>query len=260
MDYRDQLDRIVNIPNTPSRIVSLVPSQTELLVDLGLKDSIVGITKFCIHPAELRKSVTIVGGTKNIHLQKIIDLKPDFIFCNKEENSLEIVEMLQPIAPVWVSDIYSIEDCIQMILMIGEIFHSATAKIIGEDISLRRNNFKEYMQNKKVKSVLYIIWKKPYMAAGRNTFINELLQINKFENVIKDDESRYPEIDFVNFPEIETILLSTEPYPFKHKDAVALGKKLNKKVILVDGEYFSWYGSRLIKAFKYFETLHINNH
>ena len=256
MDYRDQLDRIVNIPNTPSRIVSLVPSQTELLVDLGLKDSIVGITKFCIHPADLRGSATIVGGTKNIHLQKIIDLKPDFIFCNKEENSLEIVEMLQTIAPVWVSDMYSIEDCIEMILMIGEIFQSAPAKKIVEDISLGKNNFKEFMQNKKLKSILYIIWKKPYMAAGRNTFINELLQLNKFENAIKDVESRYPEIDFANFPEIETILLSTEPYPFKHKDAEALGKELNKEVILVDGEYFSWYGSRLIEAFEYFKTLH----
>lgn len=256
MDYRDQLGRLVKIPNIPRRIVSLVPSQTELLVDLGLRERIVGITKFCVHPSNLRDLATVVGGTKNINLQKIIDLKPDFIFCNKEENSLEIVEMLQPIAPVWVSDMYTIEDSLEMILMMGEIFQSPSANEIVKEINDAKNSFEDFIRNKPAKSVLYIIWKKPYMAAGRNTFINDLLQVNKFENAIKDSDSRYPEIEFVNFPEIETVLLSTEPYPFNEEDVDELAKKLDKKVVLLDGEFFSWYGSRLTKAFTYFKTLH----
>ena len=256
MEFRDQLDRIVSIPNIPSRIISLVPSQTELLVDLGLRESIVGITKFCVHPSDLRDKTTIVGGTKNIHLQKVIDLKPDFIFCNKEENSWEMVEELQTIAPVWVSDMYNIEDCKEMILRIGEIFQSKSAIKIVEEIIAAQEDFKEFISKKNLKSVLYLIWKNPYMAAGRNTFINKLLQLNNFSNAIEDEDSRYPEIELDDFPEVETILLSTEPYPFKEKDARELRRKLNKEVIVVDGEFFSWYGSRLIKAFDYFKTLH----
>jgi len=256
MEFRDQLDRAVNILNIPSRIVSLVPSQTELLVDLGLENNIVGVTKFCIHPNGIRKKATVVGGTKNVNYQKIIDLNPDFILCNKEENTLEMVENLESIAPVWISDMYNIEDCKEMILKLGEIFQSEKAKNLVSEINLAQKDFQEFIESKPYKTVLYLIWKNPYMAAGQKTFINELLLLNKFKNALHDSESRYPEVVLEDFPEVDTILLSTEPYPFKSVDVDDLQKKLNKKVVLVDGEYFSWYGSRLLKAFNYFKSLH----
>jgi iron complex transport system substrate-binding protein len=257
MEYKDQLQRTVSFSKKPTRIVSLVPSQTELLVDLGLENELVGITKFCLHPSRLRKEKTIVGGTKNINIDKIRQLNPDIIICNKEENTKEIINTLKVIAPIWISDIYSIDDSIQMILQLGEIFN---AEIKANKISLKikkeQDLFLNYIQNKEKKTCAYLIWKNPYMIAGRNTFINELLQLNNFENLLKDKDSRYPEVDLKDLKNIDLILLATEPYPFKEKDRKEIEKKLNVKVILVDGEYFSWYGSRLIKSFKYFKTLH----
>src|SRR5690554_2995659 len=98
MEFIDQLNRVVKLSKTPTRIVSLVPSQTELLVDLGLRDNIVGVTKFCVHPNKLRKEKTIVGGTKNVHFEKVTALNPDIVICNKEENTEEIVIELEKIA------------------------------------------------------------------------------------------------------------------------------------------------------------------
>ena len=181
MEFRDQLDRVVNIPIIPSRIISLVPSQTELLVDLGLREKIVGITKFCSHPHDLRNEKTVVGGTKNVNFDKISDLKPDFILCNKEENSLEMVEKLQTIAPVWITDMYNMEHCKDMILRIGEVFRNEVAKKIVSDIEVVEKDFQLFMKNKNPKSILYLIWKNPYMAAGRSTFINESRLLKAFD-------------------------------------------------------------------------------
>ncbi len=253
MEFVDQLNRIVNLPKTPSRIVSLVPSQTELLVDLGLLENIVGVTKFCVHPENLRKQKMVVGGTKQVDFIKIEALKPDIIICNKEENTEEIVLRLESIAPVWVSDISTISESIEMIEMLGKVFEVSeiTSKIYSE-----WNDFKIFSEKIPSKKALYLIWKEPYMAAGRNTFINELLTLNNFENVLEATNSRYPEVDGDLMRKSELILLSTEPYPFKEKHVSELRKKFNCEVKLVDGEFFSWYGSRLIKAFHYFKTLH----
>ena len=111
---QDQLGTQHTFEKTPLRIVSLVPSQTELLYDLGLEDNIVGITKFCVHPFHFKATKTIVGGTKTIKFDKIKALQPDIIICNKEENTKEIVEELSQICPVWVTDILMIEDNLQM--------------------------------------------------------------------------------------------------------------------------------------------------
>ncbi len=245
------------MPATPKRIVSLVPSQTELLVDLGLREHIVGISKFCVHPSELRKQITVVGGTKEVHFDKIRELNPDFIFCNKEENSLEMVRVLETIAPVWISDIYSVADCLEMINLLGNILGVASiASQLITAISTAQEGFQHFMENKSFRRVIYLIWKNPYMAAGRNTFINEMLQLNKFENIIVEMDSRYPEVQEAQLSDADIILLSTEPYPFKEKDAQRLSKEINANAIVVDGEYFSWYGSRLLKAFDYFKSLH----
>jgi len=257
MQFKDQIGNIITLPITPKRIVSLVPSQTELLIDLGLKENLVGITKFCVHPKNLRKEIKVVGGTKSLHFDKVEAVKPDLIICNKEENTKEMVVELQKIAPVWVSDIFSIDDSLEMIKRIGsmcgveDIATSICSKIISE-----KEDFLNFVKNKPTKKVAYVIWKKPLMIAGKNTFINELLVLNNFENSYEDESSRYPEVKKDFLKQADEILLSTEPFPFKEKDAIALSKELDKKVSIVDGEYFSWYGSRLVGAFSYFKSLH----
>jgi|TARA_R110002020_G_scaffold63136_1_gene168351 ABC-type Fe3+-hydroxamate transport system substrate-binding protein len=253
----DQLHRKVTIPTTPSRIVSLVPSQTELLVSLGLSDSIVGVTKFCVHPPDFRKQKTMVGGTKKVSFEKIEKLNPDFILCNKEENTKEMVEQLETIAPVWVSDIYTIDDVHEMIVSLGEILAvSDRANQLKKSIIEAQNEFNVFIQNRPFKKVAYVIWKNPWMLAGRNTFINDLLALNHFENILGEKSSRYPEVTAETLKQSDLILLSSEPYPFTESDVDELKKALQNEVLLVDGEYFSWYGSRLKDAFDYFKSLH----
>jgi ABC-type Fe3+-hydroxamate transport system substrate-binding protein len=257
VDFIDQLNRTVKLPETPQRIISLVPSQTELLVDLGLRDRIMGVTKFCVHPENLKDEKTIVGGTKNVNFEKIKLLQPDIIICNKEENTQEMVRELEKIAPVWISDIETIPDSFAVIEQLGEIFEvSAKASEIISKIKLEAKKHKEFIRGFEPKKVLYLIWKNPYMAAGRRTFIDCLLQENKFENVFSKDKPRYPEVTAEDFINADLILFSTEPYPFKEKDIAIFRKEFKIEVKLVDGEYFSWYGSRLIGSFNYFKTLH----
>ena len=195
MKLQDQIGRILELDKTPKRIVSLVPSLTELLVDLGLEDCIVGITKFCISPTHLRQTKAIVGGTKNINADKIKALNPDIILCNKEENSKEIVEICEEIAPTHVSDIFTIDDNIELINQYGVLFfREKEALEMNTEINFKLTDFKEFIKNKEAKKVVYFIWKDPWMAVGNTTFIDHLLQLNKFDNVYQHEE-RYPEVD-----------------------------------------------------------------
>src|SRR5690606_15229799 len=126
---KDQLHRPLLLEKTPKRIISLVPSQTELLVDLGLESSIVGVTKFCVHPIHIKEEKVIVGGTKQVHFDKIRDLKPDIILCNKEENTKEMILELEKIATVHISDIYTIDDTLELIELYGDLFLKKDAAI-----------------------------------------------------------------------------------------------------------------------------------
>ncbi|MDT0555945.1 ABC transporter substrate-binding protein [Patiriisocius hiemis] len=255
MECVDQLGRKLQFSKPPKRVVSLVPSQTELLVDIGLRENLVGVTKFCIHPKDLRKNITVVGGTKNVNYKKIEALRPDIIICNKEENTKEIVEGLSLIAPVWVSDIYTIEHVFEMIHSIGEIFNvSQNASILIEGIKSSKASFLKNFQPVE-KSVYYLIWKNPFMVAGQDTFINTLLKLNNYKN-LSEKNSRYPEVSITDLKKADLVLLSSEPFPFKEQDMIKLKKELNTEVLLVDGEYFSWYGSRLKDSFNYFKSLH----
>ncbi|KAF9659947.1 helical backbone metal receptor [Tenacibaculum sp. ZH5_bin.1] len=241
------------------RIISLVPSQTELLVDLGLEDNILGITKFCVHPTYLTKTKTIVGGTKNIKIDKIKELQPDIILCNREENTKEIVEACQQVAFTHVSDIFTLTDSIELISLYGSFFEKQIeAKKITNKLESKIIDFKKFIENKKSRKVAYFIWRNPWMVAASNTFINHLLELNKFENVYAN-EKRYPEVNIknINKKKPELILLSSEPFPFKEKHILEIIEHTNNLTpILVDGEYFSWHGSRLLKAFDYFKELH----
>lgn len=260
MIIKDQLHRELNIIKVPKRIVSLVPSQTELLFDLGLEGSIVGLTKFCVHPYHLKQTKKIVGGTKNIKIEKIKELNPDIILCNKEENTQEIVTLCEEIAPVHISDIYTISDALELINQYGMLFSCRTnAQRIIQKIQFKVNDFQGFITNTQPQKVAYFIWRNPWMVAGNNTFINHLLSLNKFINIYENKE-RYPEVElkkihFEGNPDL--VFLSSEPYPFKEEHAFEIEKYTHHtKTIYVDGEMFSWYGSRLMKAFDYFKKLH----
>lgn len=245
---------------SPQRIISLVPSQTELLYDLGLNGRVTGITKFCVHPDSWYKSKTRIGGTKNINIDAIHRLKPDLIIANKEENTKDQIEALQNFYPVYISDINNLEDACEMITSIGELTNTELqADSIVKQI---RQNFKvladrQIIADFKEQNAAYLIWRDPYMAAGSDTFIRSMLKLCGFNNVF-DSFSRYPVIAVNDLQKMgcKWLLLSSEPYPFSTKDVEAFRLQYpDMNVILVDGQYFSWYGSRLIQAAKYFIDL-----
>lgn len=252
----DQMGREVNVPDHPMRIISLVPSQTELLFDLGLEEEVVGITKFCIHPEHWKKEKAIVGGTKQVHFDIIEELQPDLIIGNKEENEEDFIRELGSKYPVWMSNIESFSDALDMIEAIGELTGKVKeAEGLVVDILSEFGQLEEPEQSK---DAVYLIWKNPYMAAGQQTFINELMAPAGFNNLVK--QSRYPEMDLAGIKALnpEVILLSSEPFPFKDKHLEELKKEIpGVEVRLVDGEMFSWYGSRLLKAPAYFKSLQV---
>ncbi|HFS67025.1 MAG TPA: cobalamin-binding protein [Flavobacteriia bacterium] len=258
MLIKDQLQRKIILKNPLNRIISLVPSQTEMLVDLGLHKEIVGITKFCIHPKNLRKNKTLVGGTKQVNYQKISDLKPDFILCNKEENTLEMVTELQTIAPTYVSDIYTLNDFYDFTNDLRRIF-APNPNFLNFTNTLQEkvSNFRKQMQKlpTKNKKVAYLIWANPYMAVGSPNFIDEMIKINGFTNLFSD-RKRYPVIQLKDLQQADYVFLSSEPFPFNEKQAKEIKNYTNAKIIFVDGEMFTWYGTRLLKAFDYFLDLH----
>jgi len=251
------MGREVEVSFPPFRIVSLVPSQTELLADLGLKNKVVGITKFCIHPNDWFKTKVRIGGTKNVNREKVLELKPDLIIANKEENTKEDIDWLAERFPVWISDIKTLEDALEMIESIGLLTDkSVESKAIATSIkqSFERLN----SESKRKKKVVYLIWKNPMMAAGRDTFINEMLSKAGFENSITETDSRYPELTDEHLRNLnpDVVFLSSEPFPFKGKHTDELRAKFpSLKFVEVDGELFSWYGSRLLKSAEYFESL-----
>lgn len=257
MTFSDQMNRSVQLPHwPPRRIVSLVPSQTEFLADLGLVEEVVGITKFCIHPTEWFQAKKRVGGTKTLDFQKIEALRPDLIIGNKEENEQSQIEYFSQKYPVWMSDIFTLEDALVMMRKLGELTgKTEKANSIAAAVD---EHFTQHLPLPTYHSkVAYLIWRKPYMAAGSGTFIDDMLRRAGFENVFKN-LARYPEIseEQLRNARPEAILLSSEPYPFSKKHIAALQEVCpDSRIQLVDGELFSWYGSRLLQAPGYFAEL-----
>ncbi|HNA01267.1 MAG TPA: helical backbone metal receptor [Ferruginibacter sp.] len=251
-----------SLPYTPRRIISLVPSQTELLYRLGLETETVGITKFCIHPDTWYRQKTRVGGTKSLKPEIIRQLNPDLIIANKEENVQEQVETLARDYPVWVTDVNNLEDALQMIHDIGALTgKTGEASVLISAIQkefdqLQTTNLKPQTSNPPPRTA-YLIWQDPCMTAGGDTFIHDMLTRCGFENCFAG-KKRYPETTIAELQALDPglLLLSSEPFPFKQKHADEFGRLLpGCRVMLVNGEYFSWYGSRLLDAPAYFKTL-----
>ncbi len=254
MIFIDDLNRSVELEIAPQRIVSLVPSITELLFDLGLSRQIIGRTNFCIHPKTKVDKVKKVGGTKDFCLNKIRDLQPNLIIAVKEENSKELVNEISQEFPTIVFDVVDINSAIDMIYKVGEITgkQQQSTKLIA-NIKTRISNLK----SKKIEThtACYLIWNSPMMSINKNTYISEMMNIAGFENVFSNSANNYPIISEKDLESKvpEYILLSSEPFPFKETHKQKYQEQYpNSKIVLVDGEIFSWYGSRMIKALDYF--------
>jgi ABC-type Fe3+-hydroxamate transport system substrate-binding protein len=251
MKVTDQLGREVEFAELPQRIISLVPSQTELLFSLGLEKEVVGITKFCIHPEEWYRSKERVGGTKQLDLDKISALSPDLIIANKEENTKEDIELLSSRFPVWISDVNTFQDALDMIQAVGQL----TGKK-QESLALRDRIHDAFLSINDLfqgKSFFYLIWKDPYYVVGKNTFIDAML--SKVGLVNAETRDRYPEFES-NAGKVDFIFVSTEPYPFKEEHFNELKSVFqNENIVLIDGEMCSWYGLRMVMAAEYFKEL-----
>jgi ABC-type Fe3+-hydroxamate transport system substrate-binding protein len=243
------------LPYTPKRIVSLVPSQTALLYYLGLQKETIGITKFCIHPQEWIKSKTKVGGTKTINIEVVKKLNPDLIIANKEENVKEQIEELANNFNVLVTDVNNVDDALQMIIKIGQLTGKEQIAVsLTEKI---KSEFKKILQPEYLIKTAYLIWNKPYMTIGGDTFISDILTKCGLQNIFAH-KKRYPQITIADLAtaKCQLILLSTEPYPFKQDHINELQLQLPKtKIILVDGEMFSWYGNRMLLMPDYLNAL-----
>lgn len=254
IEVADQLGGSVRLPAPPRRIVSLVPSQTELLIDLGAGDRVVGITRYCTEPAEQVAGIQRIGGTKRFHFDRIDALQPDLVIGNKEENYAEGIARLQARYPVWMSDIASLPEALAMIAAVGQLVGRAErAEQLVREIEA---GFRE-LRPEPVCSAAYLIWREPWMVAAANTFIDDLMQRAGLRNVF-GEQQRYPEVHLATLQERrpEVVLLSSEPFPFDSRHVTEIGERLpGSRVLLVDGTLFSWYGSRLRRSAAYLETV-----
>lgn len=233
------------------RIISLVPSITETLIDLA-PEMVIGRTKFCIHPADFVKKLPVVGGTKNFHPEKVRELRPDLVIVNKEENEKEPVEELMKDLNVMVTNIENLDDNYKLIRELGEIVGQQKK---AEEICQKTIRIFEENHLKQSIRTGYMIWRKPYMTVGGDSFVNHILETLGFINIF-NDRKRYPEIELKELDETELIILSTEPYPFSEKHIPEFSSELpDKKIIVADGEAFAWFGSRLSKLEDFYKNL-----
>ena len=250
----DQTGRTMVIPSTPGRIVSMVPSQTELLHTLGLEEEVVGLTRFCIHPEEWRRTKTRIGGTKDADVQRIRSLQPDLVLANKEENRRETVSEIASFCPVWTSDVSDIPGALEMIRSLGVLLGRCSE---ADTLVDRLSPLSSLRMGTCSLRAAYLIWKEPWMTVGGDTFINDMMRCAGLANVF-GDRKRYPETGIEEIASLkpDVVLLSSEPYPFSERHAGDFKNALpSTEVMLVDGEMFSWYGSRMLHAQDYLTRL-----
>lgn len=259
MQFTDQMSRSVQLPHwPPRRIVSLVPSQTELLHALGLGSAVVGITKFCVHPAAWQAEKTRIGGTKTVNPERIATLLPDLLIGNKEENDRQQIAALATRWPVWMSDIQTLDDARDMIRAVGALTDTApAAESMQQEIATRFATWQHSQAAHMPRRAAYLIWRKPYMVVASHTFIHDMLGRAGFQNTFAH-LSRYPEVTLEQLAtaQPDVLLLSSEPYPFAEKHFGPLREACpHADIRVVDGEMFSWYGNRLLLAPAYFQRL-----
>lgn len=255
---RDAVGCEVSLSGPARRIVSLVPSQTELLYDLGLEAEVVGITRFCVHPAHWHAGKPRIGGTKDVRVDRVRSLAPDLVIANREENVREQVEDIRAFCPVWTSDVDDLPGALDMIRSVGRL--TGRAEAAGRMARSIEDAFASLGTPALRTRTAYLIWKDPWMAAGGGTFIHDMMRRCGFANVF-GNRSRYPATSLEELAALDTrrVLLSSEPYPFRERDMEHIRKALPQAQVMgVDGEMFSWYGSRLLRSASYLAGLTLN--
>jgi len=254
MIFKDDLGYQVMIPDQPRRIISLCPSITETLFELGAGKQVAGLTSYCIHPYKKTKKKTKIGGPRNPDIPGILDLDPDLVITSREENRQEDVDILRKKLPVITFDVKSIESSRNMILKLGLITWRLKPAMnyvqkLDKLLHIKAPLHEAY-------SVLYLVWKDPWMAAGHGNYICDLMKSQGFINVLPEHSRRYPVIHPAEIVQPDFIFLSSEPFPFNsehlEETSIIFG---GTKTVLVDGEMFGWYGTRIIRAIPYIRAL-----
>ena len=237
------------------RIVSLVPSITELVCDLGLASSLVGRTGFCIHPKETLRTVPKVGGTKDVDLDAVRALAPTHVIVNVDENRKEDAQALAGFAPALVvTHPLAPTDNLALYRLIGGIFgREREAEALCARFEAEYAALQSAARAFSSERVLYLVWKKPWMTVSRDTYVSRMLAQVRWETVPETATDRYPTISLEETAgDAAIVLLSSEPYRFREPHASELRKQLpGRAVALIDGEMTAWYGSRAIGALGY---------
>lgn len=262
-----ELSDALNTRHTPAvgtpRIVSLVPSLTELLCDLGLAENLVGRSGFCIHPREVVKRIPKMGGTKDADIEKIRAAAPSHLVVNIDENRREQVDALARFVPhVVVTHPNTPEDNLDLFRLFGGIFHrEAEAEKLAADFRAAREVLRRATESLPRQRVLYLIWKDPWMTVARDTYISAMLAAAGWDTLPEQSEARYPEIDAVpqGLTFADQVLLSTEPYRFTDKHLAQAEARFGAPAQLIDGEMVSWYGSRAAAGLRYLAQRRRNN-
>jgi ABC-type Fe3+-hydroxamate transport system substrate-binding protein len=241
------------------RIVSLVPSWTETLIEAGA--NVVGRTRFCIHPHEKISSIEAIGGTKSFNAEKLRDLQPELIIMDREENTLEMHELASSLAPVLVTHVERVSDVSRELRAIANSLDGSPSSELSDyanrfDRVLSETLREPVLHNDSIRFIkgefqdqmklVYVIWKDPWMCVSRNTFIGSMLNEAGIQNLWSPAASKYPTLDEI--PADAVVFLSSEPYPFAKKTP----ELPNANVAIVDGESFSWFG---LRALRYLESI-----
>ena len=253
IQIKDQLGFDITFNPSAQRIVSLVPSLTSLCCDLGLGNGIIGKTRYCPNDPRLSKECKEIGGTKKFDIQAILELRPDLIIANKEENPKDAIVELKEYFNVYISEIKNLSDNQRTISDISKITDSQNlGNRINDRIQQEMKFYQNLNSNNSKYRVCYLIWKNPIMSVGGDTFIHSLIEAAGWINVCSD-MLRYPALTLEEIAQKDPdiLLLSDEPYPFASKDQAYFPFPS----VLVDAKAFSWYGSKIISSFDYFFSL-----
>lgn len=228
------------------RVVSLVPSLTELLAALGLDDEVVGLTRFCVRPDGWTARKTVVGGTKTVNVARVRGLAPDLVVANREENERADVEAIVAFAPVLVTHIATRADALAAIREIGRaVGRTARADALADEIEAAFGALPAFAPLR----AAYLIWRDPWMTVGADTFIHDVMAAAGLVNVFAE-RTRYPAVSAgdVRASAPDVVLLSSEPYPFAERHVAEAEAAFGAPAVLADGEAFSWYGARMREA------------
>ncbi|MGH8686934.1 MAG: helical backbone metal receptor [Burkholderiales bacterium] len=237
------------------RIVSLVPSLTELVCELGLAEQLVGRTGFCVHPREIVRGIPKVGGTKSVDLEKVRALEPTHVILNRDENRLETAEALAGFVPnIVVTHPLAPEDNLALYRQLGDAFGREQE---AEALCARFAPALEQARGlvRPPRRVLYLIWKDPWMTVSRDTYISRTLAVFGWQTVPADGVERYPKLEELRGAGAELVLLSSEPYRFREAHRAEVEALAGLPALLVDGEMTSWYGPRAIAGLGYLAEL-----